>query len=106
VSNKTKRAYKFRFYPTDEQRVILAQTFGCCRFVYNWGLSTRKTAYFQQGQRLSYPDLAAMLPALKQQYPWLRDVSAVPLQQSLRHLERAFVNFFQACPGLLATGHT
>jgi putative transposase len=95
VSKKTKRAYKYRFYPPDEQSVILAQTFGCCRFVYNWGLWTRKTAYFQHEQSLYYNDLAAMLPALKEQYPWLREVSAVPLQQALRHLDRAFVNFFE-----------
>jgi putative transposase len=95
VSKKTRRAYKYRFYPTTEQKIILAQTFGCCRFVYNWGLSSRKTAYFQHGQSLYYTDLAAMLPALKEQYPWLREVSAVPLQQALRHLDRAFVNFFE-----------
>ena len=95
MSKKTKRAYKYRFYPTDEQKKILAQTFGCCRFVYNWGLSTRKTAYFQHGQSLYYNDLAIMLPALKQQYPWLAEVSSVPLQQALRHLDRAFVNFFE-----------
>lgn len=90
-----KRAYKYRFYPTDEQKKILAQTFGCCRFVSNWGLSTRKTAYFPHGKSLYYHDLAAMLPALKEQYPWLRDTSSVPLQQALRHLDRAFVNFFE-----------
>jgi putative transposase len=90
-----KRAYKYRFYPTAEQKNMLAQTFGCCRFIYNWGLATRKTAYFQHGKGLYYNDLAAMLPALKEQYPWLREVSAVPLQQALRHLDRAFVNFFE-----------
>jgi putative transposase len=95
VSKKTKRAYRYRFYPTASQQRIFAQTFGCCRFIYNWGLATRKTAYFQHGQRLYYTDLAAMLPALKEQYPWLREISAVPLQQALRHLERAFVNFFE-----------
>ncbi len=95
MSKQTRRAYKYRFYPTEEQKIILAQTFGCCRFVYNWGLSTRKTAYFQHGQSLYYNDLAAMLPALKEQYPWLTEVSSVPLQQSLRHLDRAFVNFFE-----------
>jgi putative transposase len=95
VSKQTKRAYRYRFYPTDEQKQVLAQTFGCCRFVYNWGLSTRKTAYFQEGRSLYYNDLAALLPALKEQYPWLRDVSSVPLQQALRHLDRAFVNFFE-----------
>src|SRR6266699_4201131 len=95
MSKKTKRAYKYRFYPTDKQRIILAQTFGCVRFVYNWGLSNRKTAYFQHGQSLSYNDLAAMLSDLKKQYPWLASVSSVPIQQALRHLERAFVNFFE-----------
>jgi putative transposase len=93
--SKTKRAYKYRFYPTDEQKCILAQTFGCCRFVYNWGLSTRKTAYFQHGQKLSYNDLSAMLPALKKEHPWLTDCSSVPVQQSLRHLDRAYKNFFE-----------
>ncbi len=93
--SKTKRAYKYRFYPTDEQKRILAQTFGCCRFVYNWGLSTRKTAYFQHGQKLTYNDLSAMLPYLKQEHPWLANVAAVPLQQSLRHLDRAYKNFFE-----------
>jgi len=90
-----KRAYKYRFYPTDEQKHHFAQTFGCNRFIYNWGLATRKRAYFQEGRRLYYNDLAAMLPALKQQYPWLAGVSSVTLQQSLRHLDRAFVNFFE-----------
>ncbi len=93
--SKTKRAYKYRFYPTDEQKRILAQTFGCCRFVYNWGLSTRKTAYFQHGQKLTYNDLSAMLPALKKEHPWLSDVSSVSVQQSLRHLDRAYKNFFE-----------
>ena len=93
--SKTKRAYKYRFYPTNDQKRILAQTFGCCRFVYNWGLSTRKTAYFQHGQKLTYNDLSAMLPYLKQEHPWLADVAAVPLQQSLRHLDRAYKNFFE-----------
>src|SRR5215469_16919807 len=95
VGKKTKRAYKYRFYPTAEQKKILAQAFGCCRFVYNWGLSIRKTAYLQQGQSLYYNDLAAMLPDLKKHYPWLAEVSSVPLQQALRHLDRAFVNFFE-----------
>lgn len=59
------------------------------------GLHTRKTAYFQHGESLSYNELAAMLPDLKKHAPWLSEVSSVPLQQSLRHLERAFVNFFE-----------
>jgi putative transposase len=90
-----KRAYKYRFYPTDEQRVALAQTFGCVRFVYNWGLHSRSTAYKARGEKLSYNDLAALLPDLKKQCHWLGDISSVPIQQSLRHLDRAFKNFFE-----------
>jgi putative transposase len=93
--SKQKRAYKYRFYPTDGQRINLAQAFGCVRFVYNWGLQTRKTAYKEKGEKLSYNDLAARLPDLKKHYLWLADVSSVPIQQSLRHLDRAFVNFFE-----------
>ncbi|HEX3640952.1 MAG TPA: RNA-guided endonuclease TnpB family protein [Ktedonobacteraceae bacterium] len=92
--SKQKRAYKYRFDPTDEQKRILAQTFGCCRFVYNWGLHTRKAAY-AVGQKLTYNDLSAMLPDLKKIYPWLGDVSSVPIQQSLRHLDKGFKNFFE-----------
>ena len=95
--SKTKRAYKYRISPTDEQRRILAQTFGCCRFVYNWGLGTRKTAYSQHGQKLTYNDLSAMLPTLKQEHPWLSDVSSVPIQQSLRHLDRGTVRIEPSC---------
>ena len=95
MSTQTKRAYRYRFYPTEEQARQLARTFGCVRFVYNWGLATRKHAYFHEGKSLYYNDLAAMLPALKEEYPWLAEVSSVPLQQALRHLDRAYVNFFE-----------
>jgi putative transposase len=94
---KVKRAYCYRFYPTDEQLQMLARTFGCVRWVYNWGLALRSRAYQQESKRLSYADLSACLPILKQQpeTAWLAEVSSVPLQQSLRHLDRAFVNFFE-----------
>jgi len=94
---KQQRAYKYRFYPTDEQKQILAQTFGCCRFVYNWALRQRTDAYYQRGERLSYEGTAQQLTQLKKQENtvWLNDVAAVPLQQSLRHLDRAFRNFFE-----------
>ncbi len=90
------RAYKYRFYPTDEQKSILARTFGCCRYVYNWALHLRSDAY-KDGQRLYYNDLSAALTQLKQQEAtqWLSDVSSVPLQQSLRHLDKAYQNFFE-----------
>ena len=92
-----KRAYKYRFYATDAQAQNLACTFGCCRFVYNWALKRRKDAYVQHGKRLSPNDLSAALTALKKEEgtAWLREVSSVPLQQALRHLDSAFTNFFE-----------
>src|SRR6266702_6519899 len=90
-----RKAYKYRICPSDEQKQVLARTFGCCRFVYNWALRQKTDAFYNEQQRLSYKDLSAMLPLLKQQYPWLGEVASVPLQQVLRHLDRAFVNFFE-----------
>lgn len=92
-----KRAYKYRFYPTPEQARNLAQTFGCCRFVYNYALSTRKRAYFDHGVKIKTSQLSAAITALKKEEgtAWLRDVSSVPLQQALRHLDAAYTNFFE-----------
>src|SRR5271157_3758619 len=92
-----KRAYKYRMYPTEEQKNILAQTFGCTRFVYNWALRKKTDTYYKDGVRLYYNDLSHQLTDLKKQppYAWLNDISSVPLQQSLRHLDRAFINFFE-----------
>ncbi len=92
-----KRAYKYRFYPTDEQKHVLARTFGCARFVYNWALRQKTDAFYQENKRLYYKDLSEALTCLKQQeeYCWLSEVSSVPLQQALRHLDKAFLNFFE-----------
>ncbi len=94
---KQKRAYQYRIYPTDEQKKTLARTFGCVRFVYNWALRLRTDAYYERQERLYYSDTSARLTALKGQpeYSWLNEVAAVPLQQSLRHLDKAFKNFFE-----------
>jgi putative transposase len=94
---KQKRAYQYRCYPTHEQEQILARTFGCVRFVYNWGLRKKTDAYSQQGERLYYAHLSSALTEVKKQEEtaWLSEVSSVPLQQSLRHLDRAFLNFFE-----------
>jgi len=91
-----KRAYKFRFYPTDEQKEILAQTFGCARFAYNYMLKARTDAYYNKKKRIGYHETSALLTQLKKQpeYTWLNEVSSVPLQQALRHLQSAFANFF------------
>ncbi len=97
VIMEQKRAYKYRVYPTDEQKHILVRTFGCARFVYNWALRQKTDAYYNEQHRLYYKDLSEALTLLKQQdaYSWLSEVSSVPLQQALRHLEKAFLHFFE-----------
>jgi putative transposase len=97
VNMEQKRAFKYRIYPTDEQKRILARTFGCCRYVYNWALRQKTDAFYNEQQRLSYKDLSEALTQLKKQseYTWLSEVSSVPLQQALRHLDKAFLNFFE-----------
>jgi putative transposase len=93
---KQKRAYRYRCYPTSTQAAVLARTFGCARFVYNWALRLRTDAYYERQERLNYVDLSAALTTLKQQSNtvWLNEVSSVPIQQALRHLETALRNFF------------
>jgi putative transposase len=89
-------AYRYRFYPTPEQAVLLTRTFGCTRFVYNWALRLRTDAWYQRQQRVTYVQTSAALTALKQDpdRAWLNEVSCVPLQQALRHLQTGFSNFW------------
>jgi putative transposase len=92
-----KRAYQYRFYPTKEQQQILARTFGCVRYVYNWALRLRIDTYKAQKRSLSYNVLSKQLTAKKRDpdAAFLNEVSSVPLQQALRHLDQAFTNFFE-----------
>ncbi len=91
-----KRAYKYRFYPTPNQAELLAQTFGCVRFVYNSILRWRTDAWHERQEKIGYTQASARLTALKKEpeFAWLSDVSSVPLQQTLRHQQIAFSNFF------------
>ena len=91
------RAYRYRFYPTPDQVENLSQTFGCVRWVYNWGLTLRSTAFFDHQERIYYKQLAAQLVPVKkaEETSWLNDVSSVCLQQALRHLDTAFTKFFK-----------
>lgn len=91
------KAYKFRFYPTPAQEIVLAKTFGCCRYVYNWALSLKNSHYQTNHKSLSYNQLSAALTSLKKEpdKSFLNEVSSVPIQQALRHLTSAFKNFFE-----------
>ena len=90
-----KARWTFRCYPTPEQAQHLARTFGCVRFVWNWGLRLRSDGY-RAGERIGYPETDKRLTVLKRQPEtvWLNEVSSVCLQQSLRDLQVAYSNFF------------
>lgn len=90
------RGYKYRAYPNSKQRQFIQNCFGCCRFVFNHYLDLRKTTWEEQGKSLSYPDTCKDLATvLKKENPWLKGADSIALQQSLRHLDTAYSNYFQ-----------
>jgi putative transposase len=97
MTTRVKRAFKFRFYPTDAQAAELSRTFGCVRKVYNLALEARTAAWYQRRERVNYNTTSAMLTAWKktEELAYLSEVSSVPLQQCLRHLQGAFTSFFE-----------
>lgn len=90
------KTFKYRFYPTPEQETLLRRTIGCTRLVYNRALSERTQAWYERQERVGYIETSAMLTAWKKEedLQFLNEVSSVPLQQGLRHLQGAFTNFF------------
>ena len=84
-------------YPTKEQQTMINKTIGCCRFVYNYFLATRRDAWLKNKQSINYKQTSAMLTKLKkdEQYKWLKEVDCTSLQNSLQDLDRAYKNFFE-----------
>ncbi|MEU4825522.1 transposase [Actinomadura sp. NPDC023710] len=96
MARQVRRAFKYRFYPTSEQAAELSRTFGCVRLVYNKALKERTRAWYGEQRRISYTQSSALLTQWKktEELAFLAEVSCVPLQQALRHLQTAFTNFF------------
>lgn len=88
-------SYKFRIYPNKVQRYLIHCTFGCCRFVWNYYLVQRRTAYEQVGNTLNYHDCSKDMAVLKKTLTWLNEVDSTALQSSLRDLDIAYQNFFR-----------
>ncbi|PSF38902.1 transposase [Aphanothece hegewaldii CCALA 016] len=90
------KAFSYRFYPTPEQESLLRRTLGCVRLVYNKALHERTQAWYEKQERVGYNQTSSMLTNWKKQeeLSFLNEVSCVPLQQGLRHLQTAFTNFF------------
>ncbi|MCM0362337.1 RNA-guided endonuclease TnpB family protein [Bacteroides fragilis] len=90
------RAYKYRIYPTGEQKALFAKTFGCCRFVYNWALKMKIEAYKQEKRTVPYKEIQErMVNDLKKENDWLAEVNSQSLLNSILNLDTAYKNFFR-----------
>jgi len=105
------RAYKYRLYPTDEQKTLIHQHLGCARWIYNYALDKKTKAYTVDKVSLSRFDIQADLPKLKAQpeTAWLKErgrpaVNSQTLQASLENMDKAFRSFFKQMGRSAAAG--
>jgi len=91
------KTYKYRIYPTEDQKVLISKTFGCCRKIYNWALDFKNKRYSQYGDNVNRYELDKMLTFLKStdELKYLNEVHSQSLQQELIHLEKSFTGFFK-----------
>ena len=89
------KAYKFRIYPTEEQEIFFAKTFGCVRKVYNLMLNDRKKAYEEvkndPSKKMTFPTPAKY----KKEFPFLKEVDSLALANAQLNLDKAYKNFFR-----------
>lgn len=94
------KAYKYRIYPNSKQRIQIAKTFGCCRFVYNQTLAYRKDAYEKEKKSVSKTDCNNYCNReLKQTYEWLREVDKFALTNAIYNMDCAYQKFFKEHAG-------
>ena len=89
------KAYRFEIMPNSGQQAAMRRTIGCCRYVYNEALKVQNKRRAEGQKPLSEFDLVNLLPEWKAKDEWLKKAPAHPLQQALRDLHRAFVNFYE-----------
>ena len=89
------RAIKYELNPTNTQREQIKQTCGCCRKVYNTMLDRKINAYKDGKKKVSTYDLIKELVPLKEELPYLKNVSSQALQQAVLNMGNAFEQFFK-----------
>ena len=89
------KAFKYRIFPTEPQKELIAKHIGSSRFVYNLALETKNAAYIGYKHNYSAFDLVKQLPELKKELPWLKEVNSQSLQQSIQNMDIAFKKFFK-----------
>lgn len=97
-----KARYRYRIYPTEEQKLALSKLFGCLRVVWNDALAFCIEKYKSGHSKPKNAQLQKQfITQAKNNYDrvWLKDVSNIALQQSLNDLDKAYSNFFSSCKG-------
>lgn len=91
------KAYKYRLYPNQAQRMLIEQHFGCTRFVYNWALALQNRYYKLFGKGLSRTQIQSQLVKKKKtgKFTWLNDVNSQSLLNALLNVHTAYTNFFK-----------
>ena len=94
------KAYKYRIYPNQNQKVFFAKSFGCCRFIFNKALEYKKSSYESSKTNISLNTLnSSWLKEQKVNFPWLSEINSQALQQSIKHLDSSYKNFFRTHKG-------
>ena len=94
------KAYKYRIYPNSEQRMQIAKTFSCCRFVYNQTLAYRKEVYEKEKKSVSKTDCNNYCNRqLKKDYEWLKEVDKFALTNAIYNMDAAYRKFFKEHAG-------
>ena len=88
------KAYKFRLYPSEEQKVLIHKTFGCNRLLYNKMLSMKK-----EDDNLTRFDMNKLIPTLKDEYPFLSEVDSCSLRCSVFDLDNSFNRYHKGISG-------
>ena len=90
------KAYKYRIYPNQNQKIFFAKSFGCCRFIFNKALEYKKSSYESSKTNISLNTLnSSWLKEQKVNFPWLSEINSQALQQSIKHLDFSYKNFFR-----------
>lgn len=89
------KSYKYRIHPTEDQKVLIEKTFGCCRLVYNLALQVKVDSYKSAEINLSGYDLCKQLSPLKREFPWLKEVDSQALNESVMRVETNFKRYFK-----------
>lgn len=89
------RAIKYELNPTNTQKVLIKQTCGCCRKVYNIMLDRKISAYKEDGKKISTYDLINEIVPIKEELPYLKEAPSQTLQQAVMNMGNAFDQFFK-----------